>query len=205
MGQLTDYNQEIRRPSAIDRVFTEIIDRCGTPPAWRREPGFATLVQIILEQQVSLTSARATFDRLVTAVEVLTPAAFCQLDDGQLQRIGFSRQKSRYCRHLAGAMLGNVLVLDRLSHQTDDQVRAALTALPGIGAWTANIYLLMALQRPDIWPKGDIALAEAYRMLAGLAQRPTAEEMEAHSFRWRPWRSTAACLLWHYYLSHRPR
>lgn len=184
-------------------VFGKVIDRYGTPPLWKRSEGFATLIRIILEQQVSLASAKAAFDRLVAASDALTPERFLQFSDEELRAIGFSRQKTSYGRYLALAIDNNSLDLESLSGLDDEQVRQELTKVKGIGVWTANIYLLMAMQRPDIWPRGDIALAAAYQQLAGLEIRPDNEEMEQISCRWRPWRSVAARMLWHYYLSER--
>ncbi len=173
----------------------------GPPPMWAREPGFATLVHIILEQQVSLASAKAAFDRLLAAVQTLTPATFLELDAETLRRIGFSRQKTRYCRNVADAIADGGLDLDGLDGLADDQVRAALVAITGIGRWTADIYLLMALRRPDVWPVGDLALAIAAQQIKGLGTRPSASELETLGEPWKPWRAVAARVLWHHYLS----
>jgi len=186
-------------------VFSQVVEVHGPPPAWRREPGFATMVRIILEQQVSLASAKAAFERLTETVECVTPERFLTLTAAELKSIGFSHQKMSYSRNLADALLTGVIDFHDLVNLDDDQVRAVLTSIKGIGIWTANIYLLMAMERPDIWPRGDIALAEAYRRLKGLANRPTNSEMEQVSNKWRPWRSTAARILWHYYLSQKDR
>ena len=147
--------------AARDPVLAAIAARFGTPPLWAREPGFPTLVHLILEQQVSLASAQAAFDRLVTATDPLTPAALLALDGEQLQAIGFSRQKTRYARALAEAVAIGELDLEGLAAADDDEVDRRLTALPGIGPWTATIYRLMVLGRPDAWPVHDIALAQA--------------------------------------------
>ncbi len=180
-----------------------IAARFGTPPLWAREPGFPTLVHLILEQQVSLASAKAAFDRLVAATDPLTPAALLALDDSQLLAIGFSRQKARYARALATAVAAGDLDLDALPAADDDEVDRRLTALPGIGPWTATIYRLMVLLRPDAWPVGDIALAQAIAETHGLAARPAPGEMHAIAEGWRPLRAVAARLLWHHYLSMR--
>lgn len=188
---------------SVEPSFIQIIEQYGTPPLWHREEGFATLIQIILEQQVSLASAKAAFDRLEKASNPLTPGRFLQFSDSELKTIGFSRQKTLYGRHLATALEEEQLKLDSLHSRNDDDVRRELTKIKGIGIWTSNIYLLMALQRPDIWPKGDIALAAAYRELKQLEKRPSSEAMETISVRWAPYRSAAARLLYHYYLSRR--
>jgi DNA-3-methyladenine glycosylase II len=184
-----------------DPRFGTITERFGPPPAWNREPGFPALLQIVLEQQVSLASAQAAFDRLSASVDPLTPQAFLLLDDAELLAIGFSRQKARYVRALATAVLNGSLHLDTLPGLPDEEVDAALRTIPGIGPWTATIYRLMALDRPDAWPVHDIALAQAVAELWELPARPSAEEMLTLAEGWRPWRATAARLLWHYYLS----
>lgn len=163
------------------------------------------MVRIILEQQVSLASAKAAFERLTETIECVTPERFLTLNATELKRIGFSHQKISYSRNLADALLAGVFDFHDLVYLDDDQVRAVLTSIKGIGIWTANIYLLMAMERPDIWPQGDIALAEAYRRLKGMTHRPTSNDMKEISSNWRPWRSTAARILWHYYLSQKDR
>lgn len=186
-----------------DPGLAAIAARFGTPPLWAREPGFPTLVHLILEQQVSLASARAAFDRLVAATDPLTPAALLRLDDGELLEIGFSRQKARYGRALAEAVAAGTLDLDALPDCDDDEVDRRLTALPGIGPWTATIYRLMVLLRPDAWPVHDVALAQAIAEVRGLNVRPTPDAMASIAEAWRPWRAVAARLLWHHYLSVR--
>ena len=178
-------------------VFAGLLARQGPPPLWDRPPGFATLLHIILEQQVSLASARAAFERLKQTLPALTPAAFLTLDDAQLLAIGFSRQKTRYGRELARAVEEGSIDLDGLAELEDEDVRAALVALKGIGPWTAEIYLLMALLRPDVWPKGDLALVSAARDVFGLSWDELTQRAEA----WRPHRAVAARMLWHYYLN----
>ena len=184
-----------------DPDLADIMDKLGPPPIWAREPGFPTLIHIILEQQVSLASARAAYDRLLAEASPLTPARFLQLDDPTLKRIGFSRQKTKYGRELAGAILERRLNLVELETLDDEAVRSELMAIKGIGPWTADIYLLMALRRPDAWPSGDLALANAAQRVKQLASRPTPDELDALGTTWRPWRAVAARLLWHYYLS----
>ena len=187
--------------AAVDPDLAEVHARLGTPPLWARPTGFPTLVHIILEQQVSLASARAAFDRLRAAVSPLTPAGFMQLDDDTLLAIGFSRQKRVYCRHLAEALIAGKLDLDALAALDDDQVRRSLVALKGIGPWSAEIYLLMALGRADAWPAGDLALAVAAQEVKRLDGRPDPATLTQLAETWRPWRAAAARLLWHHYLS----
>ncbi len=179
-----------------------VVTQYGLPPLLAREPGFSTLIQIILEQQVSLASARACFDKLKIILPDLNPESFLTLDDGTLQQIGLSRQKTRYVRIVAKSIRNGSLDIDSLMFSEDDQVFAQLTALTGIGPWTANIYLLMALRRPDIWPAGDLALEVALQKLLGLDHRPRGAEFQNLAEVWRPHRAVAARILWHYYLSH---
>ena len=148
-------------------------------------------------------SAKAAYTRLQANCNPLTPETFLQLSDIELKQIGFSRQKTNYGRALANALLDNVLDLNRLEFLSDDNVREQLMYVKGIGVWTANVYLLMVLGRPDIWPKGDIALQTAIQDIKGLSKRPTSDEAQAMSEAWRPWRAVAARLLWHFYLSQR--
>jgi DNA-3-methyladenine glycosylase II len=189
--------------SARDAGLASIARRYGTPPLWGREPGFPTLVHLILEQQVSLASAQAAFDRLRAAAHPLTPRSLLRLDDAQLLAVGFSRQKARYARALATAVDEGALDLATLGEADDDEVDRRLTALPGIGPWTATIYRLMVLCRPDAWPIHDIALAQALAEVRGLPARPSPEELDAAAEAWRPLRAVAARLLWHHYLSVR--
>jgi DNA-3-methyladenine glycosylase II len=198
--------QAVRTLAAVDPDLAAVVARYGRPPLWERAGGFPTLIHIILEQQVSLASARAAFDRLAAAGPI-TPASFLRLDDASLRTIGFSRQKAAYGRGLALAITSGALDLAALESMDDEPARSALLAIKGIGPWTADIYLLMALRRPDIWPLGDLALVLAMQAVKGLAQRPTAAEALAIAESWRPWRAAAARVLWHYYLSTpgRPR
>ena len=191
--------------AARDADLAGIVARYGPPPLWDREPGFPTLVHIVLEQQVSLASAQAAFDRLSAAVDPLTPARFFELTDADLLAIGFSRQKARYGRALATAIGSGALDLEALLALDDDAVHRALQSIPGIGPWTSTIYLLMVLGRPDVWPVGDIALAASVGEVKGLGRRPDAVEMAELGEAWRPWRSVAARLFWHDYLGRRGR
>ena len=184
-----------------DRRLARIHAEFGPPPLWARTPGFPTLVHIILEQQVSIASAKAAFLKLQQAISRVRPEAFLDLDDGELKRIGFSRQKAEYCRGLARAVTSGELDLKRVRLMDDDSARAELMRLRGIGRWTADIYLLMCLLRPDVWPSGDMALAVSYQRVSGLRSRPHTEALAKHAERWRPWRAVAARFLWHDYLS----
>jgi DNA-3-methyladenine glycosylase II len=195
-----DFHAVVRRLAETDPGLGAIVENHGPPPFWVREPGFPTLVHIILEQQVSIASALAAFNKLKVRMGEIRPAEFIKLTDDELRADGFSRQKTRYCRIAAEAVLDGSLDLEGLAGLDDEAGRAALTALTGIGNWTADVYLQMALRRPDIWPVGDLALRAAVQGLFGLEERPKEGEMEAIGERWRPHRSAAAMILWHGYL-----
>lgn len=187
---------------AADADLSAVVARFGPPALRRREPGFAALIRLILEQQVSLASARASYDRLLGAVAGrLTPKTFLALGVDDLKAVGFSRQKARYGAALAEAVASGGLDLDGLGRRDDDAARAELMRIKGIGTWTADIYLMTALGRADIWPVGDLALAIAAERVKGLARRPGVDELTAIGEPWRPWRAVAARILWHYYLS----
>jgi DNA-3-methyladenine glycosylase II len=186
-----------------DADLAAVLAKYGRPPLWVREPGFPSLVYIILEQQVSLASARAAYQRLLAATRQLTPARFLRLSDAALKEIGFSRQKTLYTRLLAEALDRGHFDLRHLHDLHDDSARKMLIALKGIGHWTADIYLLSALRRPDIWPVGDLALATAVQEVKRLRIRPSPEKLERVSAPWRPYRAVAARLFWHAYLSKR--
>jgi DNA-3-methyladenine glycosylase II len=192
-----------RELGAADPQLGASVERYGTPPIWSRDPSYATLVHLILEQQVSLASAQAAFDRLRTALDgSVEPAPLLDLTDEELRAIGFSRQKAGYARTLASAMLDG-FDLGALAAMPDDEVRQALIAMPGIGPWTADIYLTMCLLRPDVWPHGDLALATSARDLLELDERPTFADLGVIAERWRPYRAVAARILWHDYLERR--
>lgn len=183
-------------------IFERVVADYGTPPLWDREPGFSTLLHIILEQQVSLASAKACFDKLVARIGEVCPENLLMLTDAELKTVGFSRQKTSYARHLSESLIAKHLDLESLSTLPDAEVKTELIKLKGVGEWTSDIYLLMALLRPDVMPKGDIALHAAWHTLSG-EPRPTSDEFLVIAERWKPYRSVAARLLWHFYLSER--
>jgi len=192
--------------SATDPDLAAIVARHGAPPLWGREPGFETLVQIILEQQVSLGSALAAVGRLRSALGIdasapLTPQAVLELGEEAMRGAGLTRQKAGYLVGLASDLTSARLDLAAVAAAPDDDARTVLMTVAGIGRWTADIYLLMALGRPDIWPDGDLALAAATRRAKGLAALPTRDEQRAIAAAWQPWRAVAARILWHAYLA----
>jgi DNA-3-methyladenine glycosylase II len=194
-----------RRLAERDRDLRRILETHGPPPLWGRRPGFTTLVQIILEQQVSLSSGRAAYRRLARAVVPFTPRRFIELGAATLRSAGLTRQKAAYCVHLAEEVSAGRLDLRAIARLDDAAVASALTRVKGVGPWTANVYLLMALRRPDIWPAGDIALIQAVRRVKGLRRRPSPERAARIADAWRPFRSVAARMMWQHYLAERAR
>jgi len=186
-----------------DPDFAALYRRNGLPPMWARRPGFSTLVHIVLEQQVSIAAARTLFRRVAAEIGGMTPERILDRGALGLHRLGITRQKAAYCHALAAAVQDGSLSLSRIARSDDIAGRASLLALHGIGPWSADIYYLMALRRPDVWPVGDLALAVALRDVKRLRKLPDVQRQLAMSDAWAPWRSVAARLLWHYYLSTR--
>lgn len=192
-----------QRLARRDKDLAAIFRTYGPPPLWSRKPGFSTLVQIILEQQVSLASAASMFKRLSENIQPFGPDRVIELGEPHLKSLGLTRQKTAYCIHLAESINSNSLNLRRLSKMNDEGAKAALMQVKGIGSWSADIYLLMVLGRPDVWPASDLALATAATKLKKLKERPTTEQLFGIAERWRPFRSVAARMLWQYYLAQR--
>ena len=184
-----------------DNQLRTIHDQLGPPPLWRRPQTLATLVQVVLEQQVSLQSAQAIYKRIQQSLERVTAANILAAGAPKLHQLGVTRQKAGYIVGLAEAIDRRSLKLASLRHKSDEAVRAELVAFKGIGEWTANVYLLMALGRPDVWPQGDLALLSAMHSVCGLNQRPDPATGVQYANRWRPYRSVAARMLWHWYLN----
>ena len=187
----------------IDADLRRITKKLGDPPLWVRPTGFDTLVQIILEQQVSLASSQAVYNRLTKNIDKLTPAVMLRFKDEELKDFGFSRQKSGYCRGMATVILDGNLRLEELEGKSDTEVRSELQNLKGIGIWSADIYLLMALRRPNVLPESDLALYIAMQEIKSLPQKPTPEEFQNLGKLWKPWRSVGARILWQYYLNRK--
>lgn len=167
---------------------------------WARPPGYATLVRIVLEQQVSLVSARAAYDRLRAGVGRVTPERVAARSIRQLRALGVTRQKAGYCREIARDIVNGSFDLRAIAGVGDDVARQRLCAIRGIGPWTADIYLVMALRRPDVWPEADLALGEGVRRLKGMRGRPSNAKLQSIAAEWTPWRAVAARIVWHYYL-----
>jgi len=189
--------------AARDLQLASIYQAYGPPPMWGRRPGFQTLLRIILEQQVSLISARAMFERLKSNIEPFTAESFIGFGEANLRSLGVTRQKASYCVEVAEAFRNGDL--KQIATLSDEEAHAALLRIKGVGPWTANIYLLMALRRPDIWPDGDVALASALGKLRKLKTRPDFIALSRIAEHWRPFRSVAARMLWQYYLAEQNR
>ena len=195
----------VRALARAEPRFAHIVRRHGPPPLWPREPGFQTLVLLMLEQQVSLAQGRAMYARIANATGTVTPANVARLGESGLRALGVTRQKSAYLAALAVQLRDKTLDLDAFARLSDAEADAALDALHGVGPWTAQCYLLFALRRSDVFPAADLALMEAVRHLWRLRERPTPDALARRAQAWRPHRAVAARLLWHHYLSERGR
>jgi DNA-3-methyladenine glycosylase II len=184
---------------AADPRFATLIEKAGRPPLRRRAGGFAGLASTVVSQQLSTASASAIWGRLSAAFDPFEPAAIIRARKERLARIGLSRPKIRALKEIARAIVRGELALATLGDIDAEAAHAALTAVHGIGPWTADIYLLASLGHADAWPAGDLALQEAARLAFGLEARPTTKEMMPLAEPWRPWRAVAARVLWTYY------
>jgi len=188
-----------------DDSLAAVVEDYGLPSFWRRPATFATLVLLVVEQQVSLASAKAVFDRMMAALGAITPETLLAAELDLLGQVGLTRQKQRYVKLLAAAVAEGSLDLGALATLPDSDARDQLLALTGIGPWTADVYLLSALGRPDMWPVGDRALQVGVGEVLGHPEAPSAVELEILGERWRPVRAVAARLVWHSYLVRRGR
>ncbi len=199
----------IRTRAHIDAGVAYLGDACphmrqtiaaleGPIPLRTRKGGFEALLHMIVSQQVSVASATAIWARVEAGVDPLTPETLLAKRETSLQNLGLSRPKVRYARELASALVEQRLDLNRLARLESDEAIAHLTHVPGIGQWTAEIYLMFCLGRPDIFPSGDVALQNTYQLVAGLETRPSTKEMALIAEKWSPWRAVAARVLWTY-------
>ncbi|WPU94540.1 DNA-3-methyladenine glycosylase 2 family protein [Mucilaginibacter sabulilitoris] len=187
--------------ASADADLADIIDTYGYPPLWSRPNTFETLVHIILEQQVSLASALSALNKLKEYIQEITPARVLLLTDEEFKTCYFSRQKTIYTKYLAEAIISGQINLKELEQLPDDVIRAKLTALKGIGNWTADVYLMFVLQHADIFPIGDLAAVNALKRVKKLPKETTREELIDIARQWAPYRTIASMLLWHYYLA----
>ena len=200
-----DLDIAIARLIDADPRFRAVLSRAGRPPLRRRADGFAGLAAIVVSQQVSTASAKAIWGRLSTALDPLDHTALMRARTAKLVRAGLSGAKIRTLKAIAKAIDRGELDLPTLADKPADEAHAALTAVHGIGPWTADIYLLFCLGHADAWPAGDLALQEAAKLLLALKTRPTSKEMAPLAESWRPWRGVAAHLLWAYYAAIKRR
>lgn len=183
-------------------IFKAIHDKYGTPPNWNRPEGFETLVLLILEQQVSLSAAKAHFDKLSSYVPELSPDALLKLSEDEFRKNAISRQKTKYLIALSTAVKDGSLKLEKLRTLPEVEIKNQLMQIKGIGNWTAEVYLMSALQHKDIFPIGDIALFNTIKELAGLQDKQAMLDL---SEQWRPYRSLSTYFFWHYYLEKRKK
>lgn len=186
-----------------DSDLQGILKKFGYPPMWVRPNTFATLILTILEQQVSLASAYAAYNRLQQKLPLITPQTLMALTDDELKACSFSRQKVGYARNLANALISEEISLQQMEFEDDETVRSILKNLKGIGDWTVDIYLIHALRRLDLFPLGDVALVNALKDVKRLPATVSKPEMLAIAEPWRPYRSIATMILWHHYLQKR--
>ncbi len=207
--QMADLITELRSPADIEAGthalcrleprFSEFVEMSGMPPLRRAPGGFEGLLRIITEQQVSLASAAAIWGRMQEQLQPMTPEHLGNLSDDELRAPGLSTPKIKTVRALSAAVTSGVCNLDAFPTASDESVYDTLTAIKGIGPWSANVYLLACLGRPDAWPAGDIALQVAAQAAFGLADRPDTKGMNEMAEPWRPWRAVAARILWSHY------
>jgi DNA-3-methyladenine glycosylase II len=186
-----------------DKHLKEIIRHHGYPPMWRRKPSFETLIHIILEQQVSLASAKAALNKLKEKIGTVTPKKLLALSDAEMKACYFSRQKIIYARHLATSIVNSELSLKKLTRLPDDEIRMALKKIKGIGDWTVDVFLLMALGRTDIFPTGDLAMMNSLKKVKQLPHHTTREKILSMAEGWKPHRSIASMIFWHAYIKDR--
>lgn len=180
------------------------LDQIGPPPPRDRAPGFTSLLRTIVGQQISTAAANSLWNRLAAVIDPITPEAVARLDLDALRALGLSRQKALYARGLALDIIGGRVDLESLPTLDDAAAVAHLMQIKGIGQWSAEIYLLFALKRPDIWPAGDLALAIAMQRLKRLRRRPDPKRLIRLAEPWRPYRGAAAHFLWHFYAKGPP-
>jgi DNA-3-methyladenine glycosylase II len=186
-----------------DAALRRVIDEFGYPPCWHRPNTFESLVWFILEQQVSLASAKAALERLRERTGSITPENVLALTDEELRASAFSRQKTAYVRGLAQEIMAGRLNLEDLGRLSDEAIRQRLIQLRGIGNWTIDVYLILVLHRVDLFPAGDLAAVNGLRELNGLPRTTTVDELRAMTREWAPYRTVGTLLVWHYYLSRR--
>jgi len=187
----------------IEPKLKPVIEKFGYPPYWHRNPDFATLILTILEQQVSLASAKSSFNKLIERIKIITPENLLKLSDEDLRACYFSRQKATYSRILANEIISGKLNLEVLNSQTAEEIRSTLLKIKGIGHWTIDMYLLMSLHFADIFPPGDLATIKAVYELDLVPATSSKEEIVIFMKKFSPFQSVATYILWHSYIEQR--
>ncbi len=208
VSAISSFNKDTFHPicdhlAKNDQQLQSIIDKYGYPPMWRRSNSFASLIHIILEQQVSLASAKAAFIKLKKKTGKITAQNLLSLSDEEMKDCYFSRQKTIYARHLAQTILSGKINLAKLRQLPNEDIRTQLKQVKGIGDWTVDIYLLFVLQRTDIFPHGDLAMMNALKEVKKLNAKISKDEIISLSATWQPYRSITTMILWHYYIKKR--
>ena len=200
---LEDFYKQCDCCTQIEPKLKPVIDKFGYPPFWSRKPDFATLILTILEQQVSLASARAAYKKLKNKIGIVSPKNLLKLTDDELRSCYFSRQKMEYARILASEIMEGHLNLKELNQQNEKQIRSRLIQIKGIGHWTIDMYLLMSLHFSDIFPPGDLATIKSVLELKLVPQKSSKEEIVKYMQKFSPIRSVATYILWHSYIERR--
>jgi DNA-3-methyladenine glycosylase II len=195
----TDLQAGMAALLAQDPRLVPVLEKAGMPGLRRREAGYAGLCAIVCGQQLSPASAAAIRGRLFAAFDPFHHDTVRLARADKLKRLGLSAPKIKSIKAIGAAIAKGRIDLGAVARMEADEAHAALTALHGIGPWTADIYLLFCLGNADAWPAGDLALQESARVAFGLRQRPTTKVMTKLGEKWRPWRGVAAHLLWAYY------
>ncbi|NUY82566.1 DNA-3-methyladenine glycosylase 2 family protein [Flavobacterium sp. MAH-1] len=185
-----------------DPVLKSVIETYGNPVVQVRDQGFAAMVHIILEQQVSISSAKATYRKMAEYFVDITPEKMLSASDEEFRSLGVSRQKTAYIKDMASRVVSGILDFDSFRGKSVDEVTSELLAIKGVGMWTVEVYLMFCLQSPDIIPFGDIAIRKAFEELYGIHE---VEKMDKHAQNWKPHRTLASFILWHHYLAKRNR
>lgn len=185
-----------------DPVLKSVIETYGVPVVQVRDQGFAAMVHIILEQQVSISSAKATYRKMAEYFIDITPEKMLSASDEEFRSLGVSRQKTAYIKDMANRVVSGVLDFDSFRDKSVDEVTSELLAIKGVGMWTVEVYLMFCLQSPDIIPFGDIAIRKAFQELYDMHE---VEKMAEHAQNWKPHRTLASFILWHHYLAKRNR
>lgn len=193
---INDINELIKK----EKIFKYIYEIYGEPPNWFRPQSFETLVKIILEQQLSLASAKAHFTKLKENIQNITPSKMLEFSDEEYRMCHISRQKIKYIKNLSMAIESKQLILEELELLEEEEIREKLCKIKGIGDWSSNVYLMISMQLKDIFPLGDVALINAIKDLTKL---DNINKIEKRVIKWKPYRSLAAYFLWHYYIKKR--